>query len=226
MSVRQRQRCHSLSNGSEEANGNEADTGPGPEAEPEELDWDSYSTTLEHRLAAVGNWYQRWIGKVAQMLLKWTNSNARQSISSAVLWICTLLPYCSRSLTRLAFPAYTLTKTEKTSYYGSPASSSVVYIHKSRHTTISSRYWVFIQDNTVRRRVPSLLLDSCWLSSPVFGRTGLSGQLSAALPQLYILIQVQTNRARLLLTWGTMNLICGITHSKLPFVWTNWLCSS
>lgn len=63
MSVRHRQRCHSLSDGSEEANGNDADTGPEPEGEPEELVWDSYSTTLEHRLAAVGNWYQWWIDR-------------------------------------------------------------------------------------------------------------------------------------------------------------------
>lgn len=53
MSSRRRRRCHSLSDDSEEANGNHADAGPEPE--PEELDWDSYSTTLEHRLAAVGN---------------------------------------------------------------------------------------------------------------------------------------------------------------------------
>ncbi len=53
MSARRRLRCHSLSDDSEETNGNHAD--PGPEPEPEELDWDSYSTTLEHRLAAVGN---------------------------------------------------------------------------------------------------------------------------------------------------------------------------
>ena len=54
MSVRQqRQRRHSLSDDSGETNGNHAD--PGPEPEPEELDWDGYSTTLEHRLAAVGN---------------------------------------------------------------------------------------------------------------------------------------------------------------------------
>lgn len=53
MSLRCHQRCHSLSDGCKEANGNHAD--PGPEPEPEELDWDSYSTTLEHRLAAVGN---------------------------------------------------------------------------------------------------------------------------------------------------------------------------
>ena len=54
MSARcQRQRRHSLSDDFEEANGNQAD--PGPEPEHEELDWDSYSTTLEHRLAAVGN---------------------------------------------------------------------------------------------------------------------------------------------------------------------------
>lgn len=52
MSVRRHQRCHSLSDDSEEANGIHAD--PGPEPEPDELDWDSYSTTLEHRLAAVG----------------------------------------------------------------------------------------------------------------------------------------------------------------------------
>lgn len=52
MSSRRRRRCHSLSDDSEEANGNHADAGPEPE--PEELDWDSYSTTLEHRLAAVG----------------------------------------------------------------------------------------------------------------------------------------------------------------------------
>jgi len=50
MSAGLHQRCHSLS---EEANGNHADPGP----EPEELDWDSYSTTLEHRLSAVGNSY-------------------------------------------------------------------------------------------------------------------------------------------------------------------------
>lgn len=36
-----------------EASGNLAD--PGPELECEELDWDSYSATLENRLAAVGN---------------------------------------------------------------------------------------------------------------------------------------------------------------------------
>lgn len=53
MSTRRRWPCHSLSDDSEEANGNHADAGPEPE--PEELDWDSYSTTLEHRLAAVGN---------------------------------------------------------------------------------------------------------------------------------------------------------------------------
>lgn len=53
MSARRRQRCHSLSDDSEEAHGNH--TNPGPEPEPEELAWDSYSTTLEHRLAAVGN---------------------------------------------------------------------------------------------------------------------------------------------------------------------------
>lgn len=35
------------------ASGNLAD--PGPELECEELDWDSYSATLENRLAAVGN---------------------------------------------------------------------------------------------------------------------------------------------------------------------------
>lgn len=36
-----------------EAAGNLAD--PGRELECEELDWDSYSATLENRLAAVGN---------------------------------------------------------------------------------------------------------------------------------------------------------------------------
>lgn len=36
-----------------EALGNLAD--PGPELECDELDWDSYSATLENRLAAVGN---------------------------------------------------------------------------------------------------------------------------------------------------------------------------
>lgn len=56
MSLRDRWKCHSLSDDSEEASGNHAD--PGPEPEPEELDWDSYSTTMEHRLAAVGNWRQ------------------------------------------------------------------------------------------------------------------------------------------------------------------------
>lgn len=58
MSSRRRRRCHSLSGDSEEASGNHAD--PGPEPEPEELDWDNYSTTLDHRLAAVGNscWFQ------------------------------------------------------------------------------------------------------------------------------------------------------------------------
>lgn len=53
MSSRRHRRRHSLSDDSKEANGNHAD--PGTEPEPEELDWDSYSTTLEHRLAAVGN---------------------------------------------------------------------------------------------------------------------------------------------------------------------------
>jgi len=53
MSVRRCQHCHSLSDDSEEANGNQANLGPQPE--PEELDWDGYSTTLEQRLAAVGN---------------------------------------------------------------------------------------------------------------------------------------------------------------------------
>lgn len=50
MSLRDRWQCHSLSDDSEEANGNH-----GPEPEPEELDWDSYGTTMEHKLAAVGN---------------------------------------------------------------------------------------------------------------------------------------------------------------------------
>lgn len=36
-----------------EASGTLAD--PGPELECEELDWDSYSATLENRLAPVGN---------------------------------------------------------------------------------------------------------------------------------------------------------------------------
>lgn len=69
MSVRPRQRCHSLSDDSEEASGNNAHTGPEPEAEPEELDWDSYSTALEHRLAAVGNWCQRLIDGVKKLNL-------------------------------------------------------------------------------------------------------------------------------------------------------------
>lgn len=45
-------KCHSLLNDSEEANGTKVDLGAEPE--PDDLDWDSYSTTLEHRLAAVG----------------------------------------------------------------------------------------------------------------------------------------------------------------------------
>lgn len=53
MSLRCRQRCHYVFGDSEEANGNHAD--PGPEPESEELDWDSYSATLENRLLAVGN---------------------------------------------------------------------------------------------------------------------------------------------------------------------------
>lgn len=44
---------HCPSDDCKEVAGNLAD--PGPELECEELDWDSYSTTLENRLAAVGN---------------------------------------------------------------------------------------------------------------------------------------------------------------------------
>lgn len=40
---------------SKRASGNLAD--PGPELECEELDWDSYTATLENRLGAVGNFY-------------------------------------------------------------------------------------------------------------------------------------------------------------------------
>lgn len=50
-SVRRRQRSQSLSDDFEEANGINTD----PVPEPEDLDWDGYSSTLEHRLAAVGN---------------------------------------------------------------------------------------------------------------------------------------------------------------------------
>lgn len=42
-------RCHDC----KEPSGNLTD--PGPELECEELDWDSYSASLENRLAAVGN---------------------------------------------------------------------------------------------------------------------------------------------------------------------------
>lgn len=55
-SVRRRQRSHSLSDDFEEANGTNTD----PLPEPEELDWDGYSSTLEHRLAAVGNKFYKW----------------------------------------------------------------------------------------------------------------------------------------------------------------------
>lgn len=52
MSVGHQRQCNSFSEDSEEACRNHTD--PGAEAEPEELDWDGYSTTLEHKLAAVG----------------------------------------------------------------------------------------------------------------------------------------------------------------------------
>lgn len=53
MSTRhQRRRCNSFSEDPEEPCRNHTD--PGPEPESEELAWDSYSTTLEHKLAAVG----------------------------------------------------------------------------------------------------------------------------------------------------------------------------
>lgn len=52
MSIRHHRRCNSFSDDSEEACRTQTD--PGPEAEPEELDWDGYSTTLEHKLASVG----------------------------------------------------------------------------------------------------------------------------------------------------------------------------
>lgn len=57
MSGRRNQCRHPIFDDSEEANGNHADNGPEPE--PEELDWDSYSTTLEHRIAAVGKAYNK-----------------------------------------------------------------------------------------------------------------------------------------------------------------------
>lgn len=50
-SVGRRWSPHSLSGDFEETNG--AD--PGAEPETEELDWDGYSSTLEHKLVAVGN---------------------------------------------------------------------------------------------------------------------------------------------------------------------------
>lgn len=48
-----RRRSNSLSGDFEETNGTKADSGAEPETE--ELDWDGYSSTLEHRLAGVGN---------------------------------------------------------------------------------------------------------------------------------------------------------------------------
>lgn len=51
-SMEKSKKCHSLLNDFEEANRTKVD--PGTEPESEDLDWDGYSTTLEHRLAAVG----------------------------------------------------------------------------------------------------------------------------------------------------------------------------
>ena len=54
MSLRLRARHHSLSDDSEEANGNQLEPEATAETELGDLDWDSFSTALEHRLAAVG----------------------------------------------------------------------------------------------------------------------------------------------------------------------------
>lgn len=45
--------CHYASNDTKQSNGNHADPGLGQH--PEEVDRDGYSTTLEHRLAGIGN---------------------------------------------------------------------------------------------------------------------------------------------------------------------------